>query len=55
MDTVTDHEKALLDKGVDVMLGEAASSLHFWYLAISSGIILGSALLVKSNARTLAL
>lgn len=55
VENVTDFDKDLLEKGADLSFGEAASGLAYWYLIISTMVIVGSSWMIKENARPFAL
>ena len=46
-------EKKLADKGKDLSFSEAAVRLDFWYMAITSMIVIGTSRLFDENAETL--
>ena len=52
---ISDFDKDLLDKGVDLSFGEAATGLPYWYLMISTMVIVGSSWMMKENTRSFAL
>ena len=52
---VSEFDRYLIDKGVDVSFSEAATGLPYWYLMISTMVIVGSSWMMKENTRSFAL